>query len=203
MHSVAVEVSPFEMNIPSVSFYLFFPSRCDNIKDCSQGEDENDCKFCERDEYRCMSNDKCIPDKWRCDQYDDCPDASDELDCYDDESRGFPVSYGNGRVFSFTQEIQVPRSEDNNRNSENIDRPYYTITNDDRLSAEDKTEPYETSQDGDKYISIAAENIASIINSSRSDTFAKRMDEENLEIQKSEETARAVVYPPGKNLSKL
>jgi Low-density lipoprotein receptor domain class A len=178
-----------------------YPSRCDNIKDCAQGEDENECKFCERDEFRCLSNDKCIPDKWRCDQYDDCLDGSDESDCFDDESRGFPTSYGNGRVYPHTQELQVPNDPKDKLGDEN-DRAYFTISNDDRMSAEDKTEPYE-SPDGDKYISIAAENIASIIHSNSTDGFAKRMDEENLEIQKSEESGRGLTYAPAKNLSKL
>lgn len=86
-----------------------FVLRCDNIKDCQTGEDESDCKFCERDEYRCLSNDKCIPDKWRCDQYEDCPDASDELDCYYDEPTTYPSAFGSQREYPFVQ-VQVPNS---------------------------------------------------------------------------------------------
>lgn len=79
--------------------------RCDNIKDCATGEDEDDCKFCDRDQFRCLSNDKCIPDKWRCDQYDDCPDSSDELDCFSEEDTAdYPVNFGNGRIYPFAHE---------------------------------------------------------------------------------------------------
>lgn len=80
--------------------------RCDNIKDCANGEDEEHCKFCEQDEFKCTENDKCIPDDWRCDQYKDCPSGSDELDCIDDDSRSFPLGYGTpARVYPFAQEV--------------------------------------------------------------------------------------------------
>lgn len=96
------------------SFYSFLKNlfnlnliicRCDNIKDCATGEDEEECKFCEHEQFRCLSNDKCIPDKWRCDQYEDCPDASDEMDCFSDEESGdYPITFGNGRTYPFAQE---------------------------------------------------------------------------------------------------
>lgn len=101
-----MEVSPFltSQNITKHHDERF-TFRCDNIKDCATGEDEDDCKFCDRDQFRCLSNDKCIPDKWRCDQYDDCPDASDELDCFSDEDTAdYPVNFGNGRVYPFAHE---------------------------------------------------------------------------------------------------
>lgn len=66
--------------------FFFIVKRCDNIKDCSSGGDEENCKFCEIEEFRCLSGNKCIPYKWRCDQYNDCSDESDEIDCdYSDD----------------------------------------------------------------------------------------------------------------------
>lgn len=80
--------------------------RCDNIKDCANGDDEDNCKFCEQDEFKCTENDKCIPIDWRCDQYKDCPSGTDELDCFDDDSRSFPLAYGTpSRVYPFAQEV--------------------------------------------------------------------------------------------------
>lgn len=79
--------------------------RCDNIKDCRDGDDEENCKFCERDEFKCIENDKCIPVDWRCDKYKDCPTGSDELDCIDDDSRSFPLGYGNSRIYPFVHEV--------------------------------------------------------------------------------------------------
>ncbi|XP_063708737.1 uncharacterized protein LOC134837298 [Culicoides brevitarsis] len=159
--------------------------KCDNIKDCATGEDEDDCKFCERDQFRCLSNDKCIPDKWRCDQYDDCPDASDELDCFSEEDTAdYPVNFGNGRVYPFAQE-QAFSSPHN--------RPYLTITQDDRLnSAENKKEAI--AADGDKYIPTAAENVHVV--KKANDDYST----EDLEIQSRAASGRAVTPPPNKNL---
>ncbi|CAO1434178.1 unnamed protein product [Diamesa serratosioi] len=68
--------------------------KCDNIKDCAKGEDEQDCLFCEQSEIKCLSENKCIPEKWRCDQNDDCLDGSDEIDCYDDRDDYLPSNFG-------------------------------------------------------------------------------------------------------------
>ncbi|KAG4078593.1 hypothetical protein HA402_003240 [Bradysia odoriphaga] len=114
--------------------------RCDNIKDCSSAEDEENCKFCEDDEFRCYSNQKCIPDKWRCDEYDDCPDASDEADCFDDDPT-LPPPLGNTRVYSFTQE-QSPNP---------TSRPYLTISGENRFSlADDTNKDYPITIDDDQ-----------------------------------------------------
>lgn len=63
-----------------------FAPRCDNIRDCSSGEDEDDCKFCNYDEFKCVSDKACISDKWFCDGVDDCDDGSDEASCNIEES---------------------------------------------------------------------------------------------------------------------
>lgn len=100
--------------------------RCDNIKDCANGDDEDNCKFCEQDEFKCTENDKCIPDDWRCDQYKDCPGGSDELDCFDDESRSFPLGYGTpARVYPFAQEVAP--------NAPAFRRPYQTVNGEARV----------------------------------------------------------------------
>lgn len=55
--------------------------RCDNIPDCPNGDDETDCKFCNYDEFKCVSDKTCISDKWYCDGFEDCVDGSDESSC--------------------------------------------------------------------------------------------------------------------------
>jgi hypothetical protein len=60
--------------------------RCDNIRDCTSGEDEEDCKFCNYDEFKCLSDQKCISEKWQCDGSLDCADGSDEANCDSVES---------------------------------------------------------------------------------------------------------------------
>lgn len=99
--------------------------RCDNIIDCASGDDEENCKFCEQDEFKCMENDKCIPADWRCDQFKDCPGGSDELDCIDDESRSFPLGYGTpGRTHSFVHELSP--------NADLHQRPYQRLNEEER-----------------------------------------------------------------------
>lgn len=199
----------------SIVFYLNFLindewfSRCDNIKDCATGEDEDDCKFCDRDQFRCLSNDKCIPDKWRCDQYDDCPDASDELDCFSDEDTAdYPVNFGNGRVYPFAQEqayTHPHKYKFKNWINDYIkhvnillfinSRPYLTITQDDRLTSADSKKESEAS-DGDKYIPTAAENVNVVKKANDEDKYSN----EDLEIQSRAASGRAVT-PANKNLS--
>lgn len=60
--------------------------RCDNIRDCSNGEDEDGCKFCNYDEFKCITDESCISDKWFCDGVEDCIDGSDEASCNIEES---------------------------------------------------------------------------------------------------------------------
>jgi hypothetical protein len=87
--------------------------RCDNLQDCSRGEDEEECKFCNYDEFKCLSDEKCISEKWLCDEFEgainfnhceiietkcvraqsikstinfaDCDDGSDEANCGDED----------------------------------------------------------------------------------------------------------------------
>ncbi|XP_055593879.1 uncharacterized protein LOC129745072 isoform X2 [Uranotaenia lowii] len=171
--------------------------KCDNIKDCQNGEDESDCKFCERDEYRCLSNDKCIPDKWRCDQYEDCPDASDELDCYYDEQTTYPTAFGSQREYPFVQ-VQVPNSPVNVK-------PYLTITNEDRERNQQRKQQeeeqqqqrsygdYEASQE-DEYEPTAAENVPHVNRRNRTDTVEPRTTE-RIEDQTEAETTRTISVP--------
>nr|XP_029713109.1 uncharacterized protein LOC109413094 isoform X2 [Aedes albopictus] len=162
--------------------------KCDNIKDCQNGEDESDCKFCERDEYRCLSNDKCIPDKWRCDQYEDCPDASDELDCYYDEPTTFPTGFGSQREYPFVQ-VQVPNSPVNGK-------PYLTITNEDREKNQQQAHTvrpypdYEASRE-DEYEPTAAENVPQVNRKNRTEPIENRT--ERVEDQTEAETSQISV----------
>lgn len=65
---------------------MYSPFRCDNLRDCDDGSDEEECKFCNYDEFKCLSSQKCVSDKWICDGSDDCEDSSDELNCDSAES---------------------------------------------------------------------------------------------------------------------
>lgn len=62
-------------------FFFSFNCRCDNIRDCSNGDDEDDCKFCNYDQFRCVVDGTCISEKWYCDGFSDCADGSDETNC--------------------------------------------------------------------------------------------------------------------------
>ncbi|CAG0918395.1 unnamed protein product [Notodromas monacha] len=54
---------------------------CDSVPDCTDGSDEESCK-CADDEFRCVSDGKCIPMDLRCDSILlDCDDGSDEEGC--------------------------------------------------------------------------------------------------------------------------
>ncbi|XP_059608189.1 uncharacterized protein LOC132256028 [Phlebotomus argentipes] len=160
--------------------------KCDNIKDCAEGDDEENCKFCETNEFRCVSNEKCIPDKWRCDRYKDCPDSSDELDCEEEEdARSFPLSYGNARVYPFVHE-QSP----SNPNS----RPYLTISGDDRLNAGEASKP----ADGEKDIYAFSdddhfERSVPSVTLPPEDAKAHR-ESDNDEIQSEAASGRAVLF---------
>uniref|UniRef100_A0A915DMQ4 Chitin-binding type-2 domain-containing protein n=1 Tax=Ditylenchus dipsaci TaxID=166011 RepID=A0A915DMQ4_9BILA len=63
--------------------------RCDGHRDCADGEDENNCPSCARNEFACVKNGLCIPAKKRCDgRIDDCMDGSnlDEMGCSKNET---------------------------------------------------------------------------------------------------------------------
>lgn len=84
MCSFKVEVNKLKIINPNIML-LMFKYRCDNIRDCANGEDETQCTFCNYDEFKCLSDQKCISDKWHCDGVEDCSDGSDESDCDIDE----------------------------------------------------------------------------------------------------------------------
>lgn len=95
--------------------------QCDNIKDCSAGEDEDNCLVCDQaEEFRCRSNEKCVPDSARCDTKYDCFDGSDEDNCneYDLSSEGglrFDEDDVNAfpRVFSYASILSPNHTSDN------------------------------------------------------------------------------------------
>lgn len=112
------------------------------------GEDEESCMFCDHDEFRCHTNDKCIPEKYRCDNYNDCTDGSDEEDCFD-YSENLEDDYPNLRVYSFAS-IQSPDGETyvtikgSDDDIETTQKTYAVEENDTRVDS-DKVESSEAS----------------------------------------------------------
>ncbi|CAJ0946666.1 unnamed protein product, partial [Mesorhabditis belari] len=63
--------------------------RCDGHSDCADGDDENNCPSCQRDEFACVKSGQCIPAAQRCDgNPDDCGDGTnlDEIGCSRNET---------------------------------------------------------------------------------------------------------------------
>ncbi|CAB4066343.1 unnamed protein product [Lepeophtheirus salmonis] len=58
-----------------------FNERCNGIRECSDGVDEQDCGNCKRTQFTCKSNKECIDYMRRCDGESDCEDGSDEQLC--------------------------------------------------------------------------------------------------------------------------
>ncbi|XP_073821109.1 uncharacterized protein [Musca autumnalis] len=107
--------------------------QCDNIKDCSAGEDEDNCLTCDQpEEFRCRSNEKCVPDSSRCDMKYDCFDGSDEENCSEldnEDSSRFDEDDFNAfpRVFSYAS-IFLP-----NQTNDSL-YTYFTTSEDQNLS---------------------------------------------------------------------
>ncbi|XP_055855704.1 uncharacterized protein LOC129918960 [Episyrphus balteatus] len=100
--------------------------QCDNIKDCSEGEDELGCLVCSPEEFRCRSNEKCLTDEYRCDRNEDCDDGSDEHDCFTEHEENDEDPQLYPRIFSFASFL-LP-----NYTSENS---FTAIADEDRLAA--------------------------------------------------------------------
>ncbi|VDN44752.1 unnamed protein product [Gongylonema pulchrum] len=59
--------------------------KCDGQVDCKGGDDEKDCTIvCEKDQFMCADNSRCIAESWVCDGERDCEDGTDEAKCGDD-----------------------------------------------------------------------------------------------------------------------
>ncbi|KAH6919921.1 hypothetical protein HPB50_029090 [Hyalomma asiaticum] len=59
-------------------------SRCNGVRDCNDGSDEQDChanRTCLEAEFLCEQGGRCIPAAWRCDSFRDCIDGADESGC--------------------------------------------------------------------------------------------------------------------------
>uniref|UniRef100_A0A8D9EIG8 Atrial natriuretic peptide-converting enzyme n=2 Tax=Cacopsylla melanoneura TaxID=428564 RepID=A0A8D9EIG8_9HEMI len=54
---------------------------CDGMRDCPRATDEANCAACNKNQFRCMADRKCISLVQRCDGKLDCNDASDEQNC--------------------------------------------------------------------------------------------------------------------------
>ena len=93
--------------------------QCDNIKDCTNGEDEDNCLLCDQEnEFRCRSNEKCIAETMRCDSKYDCFDGSDEEDCEEygsGEASGLDDAALNSfpRIFSYASFLSPNQTKEN------------------------------------------------------------------------------------------
>ncbi|KAG5673286.1 hypothetical protein PVAND_003346 [Polypedilum vanderplanki] len=123
--------------------------RCDNIRDCTNGEDEEECKFCNYNEFKCLSDQKCISEKWRCDTQVDCSDGSDEANCENDESNE-----------AYDDVYNDEGEEETNRDQEENARIFY----DDIKDYSDRTSIDHNDSDGDKIISTGDDVVPIFIN---------------------------------------
>jgi hypothetical protein len=105
--------------------------RCDNIRDCSKGEDEEDCRFCEYDQFRCVADGTCISEKWYCDGFSDCIDGSDEKNC----------------------DLSSDEEEDDKLFSYYDNNSHYDDYENDEFFEESATESDHNDSDGDKIVS--------------------------------------------------
>ncbi|XP_055372413.1 protein PF3D7_1417600-like [Condylostylus longicornis] len=171
--------------------------KCDNIKDCSLGEDEENCQFCHHDEFQCQSDSKCITEKWRCDGYNDCDDASDENNCdeYDEFNDEDSVDDDeinddyNSKIYNlFTDQFQQTTLS-NYSNGRANGLPFLAISIDDEDS---NNENLKYGNNEGLFGKSIINNIESQVNLT-TDKMLPSENEENEEIQTGEASGRIVV----------
>ncbi|XP_019632919.1 PREDICTED: low-density lipoprotein receptor-related protein 1-like [Branchiostoma belcheri] len=90
---------------------------CDGTKDCSTGEDEENCDECAME---CLADlgDACIPSEWICDELVDCVDGADEKGCVEGVPKHCFFTCGNNVTCLPTSQLGDGRQDCANREDE-------------------------------------------------------------------------------------
>lgn len=92
--------------------------------------------MCEHEEFRCRSNEKCIPESQRCDLNNDCFDSSDEEDC-DDYGSGDAAPFDEAELNAFPRIFSYASFLSPNETNEKL-YTYITATTDEEAGTETK-----------------------------------------------------------------